>query len=259
MNAIPALRRVNWRAVLTFVVLACAWSWPLFWWRDMHSDSWMAWRIPMPLKNTLLMWGPGIAALVCSRLFRASHVRTTTLTGGVWQRSLAFYFLPLTALAIAGIRMQEMGPGIVHAMVLALAVVGLINVLGEELGWRGFLQDALRPLPRPARYVLIGLIWAGWHFTNLFASREGAALWTYLAWYLPLTIALAAVIGEATDRSRAVLVAVTLHAWVDLLWEFPGTSTYVVFAASIPYWGWMLWTWPNRRIQGEKLVRAAGA
>ena len=33
---------------------------------------------------------------------------------------------------------------------------GFFQVLGEELGWRGFLQDALRPLPRMRRYVLIG-------------------------------------------------------------------------------------------------------
>lgn len=240
------IRRIDAWAVLTFVLIACIWSWPLFWWRDMHFDSWMAWRFPMPLKNTLLMWGPGVAALVCLRVFRATHVRTSSFFGGQWRRAAAFYFAPMAALAIAGIRMPEMGPGIVHGMVVALAVVGLINVLGEELGWRGFLQDALRPLPRPARYVLIGLIWAGWHFTNLFAHREGVALWTYLAWYLPLTVVLAAIIGEATDRSRAVLIAVTLHSWVDLLWEFPGIGTYCVLAVSLPYWGWLLWSWPQQ-------------
>ena len=92
---------------------------------------------------------------------------------------------------------------------------------------------------------MIGLIWAGWHFTNLFAHREGSELWIYLAWYIPMTIALSAIIGEATDRSRAVLVAITLHAWVDILWEFPGTTTYVVFAASLAFWFWLLITWPD--------------
>jgi membrane protease YdiL (CAAX protease family) len=259
MQEIPQIRRIHWPAVLTFVVLACAWSWPLFWWRDMHWDSWVAWRIPMPLKNTLLMWGPGIAALICRQVFRAARSRTVTFMGGFPLRAAGFYFVPMLALAAVGIHMPEMGQGIVHTLVIALAVVGLINVLGEELGWRGFLQDALRPLPRPSRYVLIGLIWAGWHFTNLFAHREGMVLWTYLAWYLPLTIVLAALIGEATDRSRAVLVAVTLHAWVDLLWEFPGPGTYAVFAASLPYWGWMLWTWPGRQIENRSVTRPAEA
>jgi membrane protease YdiL (CAAX protease family) len=239
----PSPARVDWRAVCVFFALACAWSWPLFWFRDMHWDAWLAWRFPMPLKNTLLMWGPGVAALVCFRLFARTHRRTVTLTGGARLRALAFYFVPQLALAIVGLPMPELG-GTVHAFALAVAVVGLINVLGEELGWRGFLQDALRPLPRAARYVAIGLLWAAWHFTNLWHGREGAELALHLAWYLPLTIALAALIGEATDRGRAVLIAVTLHAWVDAVWEFPGIGTYAVLALSIPFWGWMLWTWP---------------
>ena len=237
--------RVDWRAVAVFFALACLWSWPLFWWRDLHPGAWMAWRLPMPLKMTVLMWGPGLAALACLRLFRATHRRTVWLGGGTWARSLAFYFVPMLALAVVGVRVPEMGEGTVHALVFAIAVVGLLNTLGEELGWRGFLQDALRPLPRPARYLLIGSLWTAWHFTNLFAHREGAALWTYLAWYLPSTVALSAVIGEATDRSRAVLVAATLHAWTDLSMEIPGAGTWIVLAGAVPFWAWLLWTWPK--------------
>ena len=51
-------------------------------------------------------------------------------------------------------------------MTAALSVIGFFNILGEELGWRGFLQDALRPLARLPRYVLLGAIWEFWHFTN---------------------------------------------------------------------------------------------
>lgn len=235
--------RVDWRAVAVFMAIACAWSWPLFWLRDMTEAGFGALPLPHPLKTMLLMWGPGIAALACLRLFRASHRRTVTVSGGHWGRTLAFHFLPMLALAAVGVHLPEMG-GRVHAFVAVLALISLVNVLGEELGWRGFLQDALRPLPRPGRYVLIGLLWAGWHFTNLFAHRSGPELWTYLAWYLPLTIALSALIGEAADRARAVLVAVALHTWLNLAWEFPAAGTWGVLAAALPFWAWMLWRWP---------------
>lgn len=251
MNLLPTRRQPDWLAVFTFVLLACAWSWPFFWWRDMANESWMAWRFPMPLKNTLLMWGPGFAALLCLRLFRRSHERSIRFSGASRWRAIAFYFLPMFALAAVGVRSPEFGAHTVHLIVLALSVVGFINILGEELGWRGFLQDALRPLPRGSRYLLIGLIWTGWHFTNLFAGRDGAALWTYLAWYLPLTIVLSAIIGEATDRSRALIVAVTLHSWLDLYWEVPGVGTYVVLACSLPFWAWLLFTWPQ---PGSRIV-----
>lgn len=236
-------RQIDWRAIVVFFVLACAWSWPFFWWRDMHPDSFAAFPLPHPLKSTLIMWGPGLAALVCLRLFRARHRRTVSMAGGSRWRALAFYALPMLALALVGVPGGGSG-GSVHALVPLIAAVGFVNILGEELGWRGFLQDALRPLARPQRYLLIGLMWVAWHFTNLFAHREGTELWGYLAWYVPLTIALSALIGEATDRARALVVAVTLHAWLNLLWEFAAPGTWLVFALALPFWGWMLWRWP---------------
>lgn len=239
----PADDRVDWRAVAVFLLIACAWSWPLFWLRDMTETGLGVLPLPHPLRTTLLMWGPGLAALVCLRLFRSSHRRTVTFAGGQRWRAWAFYLVPMAGLAIAGVHLPEMG-GRVHAFVAVLAAIGLLNTLGEELGWRGFLQDALRPLPRPGRYALIGLLWAGWHFTNLFAHRSGPELWTYLAWYLPMTVALTVLIGEATDRSRAVLVAATLHAWLNIAWEFPGAGTWTVLAAALPFWAWLLWRWP---------------
>jgi uncharacterized protein len=244
----------DWRAVAVFLVLACAWSWPLFWLRDMLPDSYRALPLPYPLKTALLMWGPGIAALICLRLFGSRHRRTITVGGNAPWHAVLFYVVPMLALAVVGIESAEFG-GAAHAMVLVLAVIGFVNVLGEELGWRGFLQDALRPLGRVQRYLLIGLMWAAWHFTNLFAHRDGAELWIYLAWYLPLTVALSALIGEATDRSRAVIVAVTLHAWMNLLFEFGSPGTYAVFGCAVAFWSWMLWRWPR----GEREPQLAPA
>lgn len=119
-------------------------------------------------------------------------------------------------------------------------------MLGEELGWRGYLQDTLPGLPRWRRYALIAALWAAWHFTNLWAGRDGGELLRYLAWYLPLTVLLSVVIGEATARSRAVAVAVALHAWANLAWEFPGPDTMLVALAAVPFWAWLLWTWPRQ-------------
>lgn len=241
----PAPHRIDWTAVFVFFVLACAWSWPLFWLRDMVPGGWNLLPLPPPLRMTLLMWGPGLAALVCWRLFRGRVPRAVSLAGGRPGRALAFYAVPLLVLALIGVTPAGAPEGTrIHALVLAIAVVGFFNVLGEELGWRGFLQQALQPLGRLRRYSLIGALWAAWHFTNLFAGRDGEDLLRYLAWYLPTTVALAALLGEGVARSRALAVAVTLHAWVNLLWEFPGTTTLAIAGASLPYWAWLWWTWP---------------
>jgi membrane protease YdiL (CAAX protease family) len=239
----------RWHRVAVFFLLACAWSWPLFWLRDMHPDTWAALPLPHPLKNTVLMWGPGLAALACMALFRRHHTPTITVWGGQRLRSLAFYAVPLLALAAVGVPGQ--GGERMHAFVALLGVIGFINVLGEELGWRGYLQDVLRPVPRVWRYLTVGLLWITWHFTNVFAHREGAELLGYLAWYAPVTIALSAVLGECTERSRALAVAVTLHAWMNISMEFGDVRVWSVLAASVVFWGWMLWRWPREGVAGR--------
>ena len=239
--------RVPWRAVATFFLLACLWSWPLFWLRDMAPGMWKALPLPYPLRITAIMWGPGLAALLCWRLFRPQVPRRSGIFGKNWRRALAFYAVPMLALAAIGVEMPHpTEPRRVHALFLLIAVLGFVNCLGEELGWRGFLQDALQPLQQVPRYVLIGLMWAGWHFTNLFAPRpDPVDLLRYLAWYLPMTCVLSFLLGQGVERSRAIAVAVTLHAWVNLTWELESPVTWAVLALSLPFWGWLLWTWPQ--------------
>ena len=45
-------------------------------------------------------------------------------------------------------------------------MIGGVSTLGEELGWRGFLQGSLRPLGRVRGYLLVALMWEAWHFTS---------------------------------------------------------------------------------------------
>lgn len=78
----PMQWKVNWIEIAAFYFLACALSWPFFWWRDIHPESWWTWQFPLTnrnspltfiLKNAILMWGPGVAALVCLQVFRKNH------------------------------------------------------------------------------------------------------------------------------------------------------------------------------------------
>ena len=143
----PTPGKVNWIEIGTFYFLACALSWPFFWWRDIHPESWWAWHFPLTnrnspltfiLKNAILMWGPGVAALVCLQVFRKNHWRTITLWGtSVW-RSLMFYFVPILLAVLVGVPMPDGSVNRLGAM--ALGFVTLLTVLGEELGWRGFCR-----------------------------------------------------------------------------------------------------------------------
>ena len=80
--------KVNWKSVILFYFLACLFSWPFFWWRDIESESWIAWNVPAFIKTGSYMWGPGVAALICFFTFKKSHKRTITFFGSSFIKSL---------------------------------------------------------------------------------------------------------------------------------------------------------------------------
>ncbi|MDQ3482392.1 MAG: CPBP family intramembrane metalloprotease [Pseudomonadota bacterium] len=219
-------------------------------WRDMEPQSWAAWQAPTFLKTLSYMGGPAIAAAICLLLFRRSHDRTITLAGSSAVRSAAFYLIPIIALALVYAPEVVAARG-APALILSLIAGSFILILGEELGWRGFLQDALRRLPKLSRYALIGVMWELWHFTN--RTHEGplvGAAIRVLIWMVILFI-LSWIIGEAVERSKSVVVAVTLHAWVNILasmgsiFDASPTRGYAIFAASILLWLYLLRSWPT--------------
>ena len=241
---------VDWTGVALFYGLACLISWPVFYIQDfvdlcagLHNFA----------VTTGYMWGPGAAALICYRWWRPA--KTVSLLGTSWRRSLIFLFAPLVALALAQIPIIGSDALALLGLLVTLAV---FNTLGEELGWRGFLQDKLRPLDRVWRYVLIGVLWELWHFrfrSALFGDATlASALATEAAW-IPATILFSALIGELTDRGRALAIAVALHAWINLtagreiemLLGASLTPLLIVLPLVCALWWWLLRTWPISR------------
>lgn len=240
-------KKVNWVSVGLFYLLACAFSWPFFWWRDIHPRSWANWQLPSQLKTAIIMLGPAIAALITMFIFRQSHRRTITFWGTSIGRSLAFYVIPMLGLVALG---MEFPDGTVSRIIpLMMGFVAWLIILGEELGWRGFLQDALRPLSPLMRYVLIGTLWEFWHFTNRTAYGSAKEVALRLLIYYPVAIILSIIIGGATEHGKSLLVAITLHGWFNTLFQFPGWRTYIVFGLSIPFWVWLLIRWNRNDVE----------
>lgn len=233
---------------MTFYALACALSWPAFWWRWADRAGWDAWEPPFP-KHFAYMLGPALAALACFALFRRSHRRTVSLAGTSPVRSLVFWCGPALLVSLA--YLPELSARGAWGTVPALFVVGFVAILGEELGWRGYLQDALRPLTRGRRYALLGLAWELWHFTTRWGDGRVSAAVVRVALAVLVLVALSWIIGECVDRSGSVTVAVTLHGWFNLAFEAEaafGASpvrAWVVLGASILGWAWLLRGWPR--------------
>jgi membrane protease YdiL (CAAX protease family) len=97
---------------------------------------------------------------------------------------------------------------------LVLALLLVVNGVGEETGWRGFLQPALQRIlpPRPA-ILAVAVIWAGWH-APLFAiltTYRGFTPLTLVGFGIGLTCG-AVVLGWLYNRTGSILAAAVWHA-----------------------------------------------
>jgi membrane protease YdiL (CAAX protease family) len=91
-------------------------------------------------------------------------------------------------------------------------------------------------------------MWELWHFTNRTAHVPALQAVTRVAIFVVIGIALSALIGSAVDYTKSIVVAVTLHGWVDMFFEFPGTGTYIVFGCAVIFWAYLLWTWKRKEV-----------
>jgi membrane protease YdiL (CAAX protease family) len=157
---------------------------------------------------------------------------------------LALVHPPANCLLFGAVSNPETTP-LTPVLFAWVALLSFCWALGEELGWRGFLQDALRPIPFFPRSVLLGVLWAFWHFTNYTANRPLKLVAITLAIFYPALILVTFLIGMAVERTRSLWVAVTIHAWVDLSIRLRTERTSIVFGVSILFWLYLLWRWPQ--------------
>jgi membrane protease YdiL (CAAX protease family) len=172
-----------------------------------------------------LVWGtaPIVSALVMKLLLRddvSLGFRPAFRGNGRWY-ALSVLAYPVTIAVVLALGLllgastisNLSVPAFVTAMV-PLAVTYFIFAVFEEVGWRGYLTPRVRGLnDGPLGYVLIGVIWASWHFpyvSELWAhTSEG--LVTLLPRFVLGAIAFAVAYGEIRVRTGSVCPAVLMH------------------------------------------------
>jgi len=245
--AVEAVGSVRWRRVgLHFGLTMALTVGATLVWRSAHG-GWQG-AGAMVFLN-LMMLVPGLVALVLERFIFGEPVRTTLalrwptlgwlatawlLAPAVMLLALAIGLLlpgatfapDMAGLSALGMSAEQIAatrarlPDAVPAALGALLVQGLlvgptaclIGGLGEELGWRGFLQAELKPLGFRAQSALVGLLWGVWHLP---ATLQGYAYpqhpFVGSLLLLALTQVLAPIYSRLRDRSGSVLVPAVFH------------------------------------------------
>jgi membrane protease YdiL (CAAX protease family) len=156
------------------------------------------------------------------------------LSWGSWRYYLlfglgfAFYYVlqaalnAFTGLGGAALSPPPAPPGLSPNLFLILAavqtvllapVLAIVIALGEEYGWRGYLQTELFKLGRVRGVLLLGVIWGAWHWPIILMGYNypGHPLLGLLLMAL-YTTGLAVVLGYAVLKSGSILLAAYLHA-----------------------------------------------
>jgi membrane protease YdiL (CAAX protease family) len=190
----------------------------------------------------LLSWAPALSALAAHLITRhreprVSFVRWVGIVpfasrriAGTWALMLGVFVIIPAATTTLGV-----ATGVVAwqpsaeawtllPFVLPFALIGLLTVTGEEIGWRGALQTTLAPLGAVRASALITALWALWHLplTLGYASSGGLALRDVVATSVDLLI-----VGFVLSAARIMSSSLWPAAWAHAL-----MNSTLVFAES---------------------------
>ncbi len=104
--------------------------------------------------------------------------------------------------------------------VLIAPLINAIPILGEEFGWRAYLQPKLMPLGGRKAILLTGVIWGVWHWPVIAMGYNYGFNYPGAPWLGPIamiwfTFVFGTLIGWATLRAGSVWPAVIGHGGLN--------------------------------------------
>lgn len=271
------------RAIAVFLLISFATSWAVAW--QIHTTGGLGAQGQLGglVLLSLMMTGPGLAALVASLAFDKGR-RLAALglrgfsAGRVIRWTLLAWLLPviLCALAIVATLLLSGQPAGDPAALLAaqveasgqtvpmepatlltlqlaiglpvgIAINTLFLMISEELGWRGWLQPRLAGLGFWPMCLVIGVIWGVWHAPVILMGYNYPGLgWTGVAVMTAFTTLWTPY--HALVRERGGLIAAAgMHGALN-----------AVAGASMIFLSAPQWPWNGPLGLGGLLVLAAG-
>ena len=221
------------KQIIAFLIITSVISTGIFVWMFTSPEVTMGMII-------LMMWAPGISALITSLIYR-DKIRTYGWKLGKVRFLGYSYILPIIASFIAyglvwlsgladfttenfGSLQYARWIGLKEPVSFMVSVVlrmsiGILftslPVLGEEIGWSGFLTPKLSKISSvTVTSLIVGGYWAVWHFPAIIAGvyGTGAPLWVALPGFTLVLIGASFLRTVLRIKSGSLWVGVIIHA-----------------------------------------------
>ena len=211
------------------------------------------------LTQIIMAWTPTMAFAIIHRkvdpgrsLWRnisdlfAARIRLLPLLASILIPVIATTVVWIGCSAVSGKALSNFLADLSVASLLVMFFDSLIRgPLGEELGWRGFLQNELnKRFPLLKSSLIVGVIWGLWHLPLWFVSGfQGVNLLLYIVFFMVGLVSFSVIIGYVYHRGVNLLYPILLHQMlnftgrlleIDELTVLGGSSAvYVIIALAI--------------------------
>ncbi|MDR2084917.1 MAG: CPBP family intramembrane metalloprotease [Bacteroidales bacterium] len=173
------------------------------------------------LKAVLEGMGPAIGALVAMLIFKIPM--QMSLKGNFKNIIIPlsiYWFLPIILIT-----------AVAYFTNLTFPVIGVTTILIygllEEIGWRGFLQQLLKPLPKFIGILIITILWFIWHLD--FSLTIGNLI------FLGILFLGSWGIGLVADKTNSLLAVAAFHSLNNFFTEL-NTQKIIILVILIVIW-----------------------
>lgn len=173
------------------------------------------------LKTVLQGIGPAAGALAACLIFRIPM--RMSLKGGFRSALVPlsiYWLLPVIVIAAAAYFSNGTFPAVT---VFTILIYGLL----EEIGWRGFLQQLLKLLPKFAGILIVATLWFVWHLDF--------SLTTSNLLFFGILVLGSWGIGLVADKTNSLLAVAAFHSLNNFFGEL-NTSAVVMLAVLLTIW-----------------------
>jgi len=258
------------KKLITFIVVSFGFSWALA--GLLYKSGGLSQSLAQ-LYMFLFMLGPAVGAIVCTFLFeKGRRLEALGLKGGVrnglnawllWAWligiGMAIFALLISIIPtdislqnpVIGLRDQVIAAGLEVPPNLQEPMMGLIVILSavtlgaaintplllsEELGWRGWLWDHLRPSGFWRTTILTGILWGVWHSPIIAMGYNYPSLTPSLGVFIFILYCaiFSPIFSYLRERSGSVWSACVLHGTINAL---AGVALMSQTSAEMPWRG----------------------